>query len=409
MEKRGFIRILSLFAILFCISSCSITSCKDKPEDEKVRSVLLYISANNNLYSYAEECIQDLQKGYVPQYRDKSKILLVFFHIPGKTPTLSRYSCNKDGVVICETICIYEQEMNSAEISSFSRVVADAERTYPATERGLILWSHATGWLPEGYYSNPLDIAGDMLSQPIEDPYRFLVKSNADKPLRKSFGSDSNSEMEITELAAALPHTYEFILFDCCLMGGIEVAYEFKDKCEYMLFSPTEILADGFPYNKIFNPIFNIENREEALTKVCLDFFAIYDAQTGIYRSATVSMVKSSALEDLARVCASIYRNNQDSILAMDEFPLQIYYRYDKKWYYDFEDIVSRIATPEQYLEFKTALDRTIVYKAATDIFLNIEIERYSGLSTYLPRARYKVLNDFYKTLKWNMATGYVK
>ena len=195
MKKRGFIRILVLFALLFCVSSCSITSCKEKPEDEKVRSVLLYISANNNLYSYAEECIQDLKKGYVPQYQDKSEILLVFYHTPGKTPTLSRYSCNKDGVVICETICIYEQEMNSSQVSSFSRVVADAERTYPATERGLILWSHATGWLPEGYYANPLDMAGDKSLQPVEDPYRFLVKSNEGEPLQKSFGSDMYRNM----------------------------------------------------------------------------------------------------------------------------------------------------------------------------------------------------------------------
>ncbi|HPK30750.1 MAG TPA: hypothetical protein PK979_06885, partial [Bacteroidales bacterium] len=61
MKKRGFIRILSLFALLVCISSCSLTSCKDNPEKEKVRSVLLYISANNNLQSYAEECIRDLK------------------------------------------------------------------------------------------------------------------------------------------------------------------------------------------------------------------------------------------------------------------------------------------------------------------------------------------------------------
>ena len=149
MEKRGFIRILWLFALFACISSCSVTSCKENPEEKKVRSVLLYISANNNLYSYAEECIQDIKKGYVPQYKDQNNILLVFYHVPGKTPTLSRYSCNKDGVVLCETICIYEQEMNSSQISSFSRVVADAERTYPATDHGLILWSHATGWLPE--------------------------------------------------------------------------------------------------------------------------------------------------------------------------------------------------------------------------------------------------------------------
>ena len=192
-------------------------------------------------------------------------------------------------------------------------------------------------------------------------------------------------------------------------MGGIEVAYEFKDKCEYMLFSPTEILADGFPYEKMFDPIFNVENREDALKQVCSDYFAIYDAQTGIYRSATVSMVRCNALEKLAEVCTSIYHNNQDSILTIDESQLQIYYRYDKKWYYDFEDIVSRIATPAQYAEFKTALNGAIVYKATTEIFLNISIERYSGLSTYLPRPQYKNLNNFYKTLKWNIATGYVK
>ncbi len=409
MEKRGFIRILLLFVLLFCISSCSITSCKKNPEDDKVRSVLLYISANNNLHRYAEESIQDLKKGYVPQSRDKNNILLVFYHVPGKSPALFRYSCNKEGEVLCETICIYEQEMNSSQISSFSRVLADAERSYPATERGLILWSHATGWLPEGYYSDPKDHTEAISSQQIEDPYRFLVKSPTEEPLQKSFGSDNNSEMEITELATVLPHNYEFILFDCCLMGGIEVAYEFKDKCEYMLFSPTEILADGFPYEKMFDPIFNGKNREEALKQVCSDYFDIYDAQTGIYRSATVTMVRCNALEELAGVCASIYRNNQDSILTMDSFPLQIYFRYNKHWYYDFEDIVSRIATPEQYEEFKAALDRAIAYKAATDIFLNINIERYSGLSTYLPRARYAILNDFYKTLKWNKATGYVK
>ena len=409
MKKRGFIRILSLFALLVCISSCSLTSCKDNPEKEKVRSVLLYISANNNLQSYAEECIRDLKLGFVPEYKDKSKILLVFYHIPGKAPTLSRYSCNKDGVVISETISIYEPEMNSSQITSFSRVLADVERSFPADYRGLILWSHATGWLPEGYFANPLDRIGDKSYKPVEDPYRFLVKSSTDGTPQKSFGSDNNSEIEITDLAAALRHNYEFILFDCCLMGGIEVAYEFKDKCEYMLFSPTEILADGFPYTKIFNPIFNVENRLEALKQVCSDYFAIYDSKTGIYRSATVSMIKSSALDNLAGVCGSIYRNNQDSILTMDASQLQVYFRFDKHWYYDFEDIVSRIATPAQYAEFKTALNGAIVYKATTEIFLNISIERYSGLSTYLPRPQYKNLNNFYKTLKWNIATGYVK
>lgn len=33
-------------------------------------------------------------------------------------------------------------------------------------------------------------------------------------------------------------------------MGGIEVAYELRNKTDYMIASPAEVISNGFPYEK---------------------------------------------------------------------------------------------------------------------------------------------------------------
>ena len=49
-----------------------------------------------------------------------------------------------------------------------------------------------------------------------------------------------------------------------------------------------------------------------------------------------------------------------------------------------------------------------VVYKDATEHFIDVDIKKYSGLSIYIPRPGYTVLNNYYKTLAWNKATGLV-
>jgi len=38
-----------------------------------------------------------------------------------------------------------------------------------------------------------------------------------------------------------------------------------------------------------------------------------------------------------------------------------------------------------------------------------VEIKHYSGLSIYIPRSEYTVLNNYYRTLAWNKAAGLVQ
>ncbi|MCK9625155.1 MAG: clostripain-related cysteine peptidase [Bacteroidales bacterium] len=386
-----------------------ITSCVCLEEKTNRRSILFYVAGNNSLSSYAEDNLASLCLGYMPEGGDDDDVLLVYYHTLTSNPYLCRYYKDADGKVVQEMIVTYDMNQNSADASVFSQVLSDAEQAFPADSHGLILWSHGNGWLPEGYYSNPVDkIAGSTeYSTNLDDPYLHLVKSD----YVKSFGENNGSEIEITDLAAALKQHYEFIIFDCCLMGGIEVAYELKDKCDYLVFSQTEILAEGFPYDIIMDPLFNTPEteRESAMIKISQSYFDLYYYQTGIYQSATISVVKTSALKQLANSCNKIFNNNRDKMEFVDPSEVQGYFRFNKNWFYDIDDYISRIASESEYNSFTSALNNAVIFKAATNYFLNLEITKYSGLSTYIQNPEYEYLNNFYKTLKWNIATGMVE
>ena len=56
------------------------------------------------------------------------------------------------------------------------------------------------------------------------------------------------------------------------------------------------------------------------------------------------------------------------------------------------------------------AINGCILYKGATPSFMGeFAIDTFSGLSMYLPSNGHKELNKYYRTLKWNKATGLVK
>ena len=65
----------------------------------------------------------------------------------------------------------------------------------------------------------------------------------------------------------------------------------------------------------------------------------------------------------------------------------------------------------------KNAVDACILYKAATPTFLlyktgggsGFKIETYSGFSMYLPCNGSDYLDNYYKSLAWNKATGLVQ
>jgi len=383
-----------LLPFTFIIIVSILSSCEKFGigEDYK-RVVLLYLAANNNLSGYANDNINALKAGYLPGEKDLD-IMLVYKHLSGSNPELIRLYRDASGKAVEDIVAVY-QDQNSATPLVLRSVLNKMKSIFPADDYGLILWSHATGWLPEGYYSKT-KTPGVFFT----DPYADIVKS---------FGEDRGTEMEITELKDALPFEFEFIIFDCCFMGGIETAYELRDKAEYIVASPTEILATGFPYDKVIRPMFEYE---ADLSEVCNIFYNHYKAQGAelptAYNSATIALYDTDELENLASVCRQIFEGNRDKIAALDRYSVQPYYRFDKDYFFDLEHFVSKIASPLQLTNFREALSDVVVAKWSTPHVLGIPIVNYSGISVYIPQSSGGELEQFYKGFSWNTDTKLV-
>lgn len=384
MRKINYI----FWAVIFIFA---FNSCEKNPSGKPAfnRVVVLYMAANNNLSSFADHNLDAIQKGFIPRENSKD-ILVVYQHIQGKTPKLVRLFKNSVGEIKEDVVAAYEDQ-NSANGDVLKAVLNKTAKIFPASEYGLILWSHATGWLPQGYYNSSHNQAF------FDDPYRDIVKS---------FGEDRGIEMELKELKAALPYKFSFIIFDCCLMGGIETAYELKELTDYIIASPTEILAYGFPYEIIMAPLFTSKaNLEEA----CELFYNYYNAQTGVNKSATIALYKTEKLKELAAITKVIFSNNEDKIKSLNMDEIQPYFRMNKRWYWDLDNFINKIATTTEYKQFNLALNQVVKAKWSTPSFLGIEINNFSGMSTYIQNPENSFLDSFYKDLDWGADTGMIK
>ena len=154
-KMRYFLKYIAmLLPVVLSVCSCSNMLFEDglKNGDMNVgRTVLVYMAADNNLAPYARKNIEDMKQGEVPDYFDdgSGNVLLVYADITGEEPKLIRLSRDRFGTVTEETLRVYDDQ-NSCSDSVMSAVLSDAATLFPSQESGLVLWSHGTGWLPEG-------------------------------------------------------------------------------------------------------------------------------------------------------------------------------------------------------------------------------------------------------------------
>ena len=379
---------------LFCALAMALTlfSCKKAEVEEIVvvkrpKTVLLYMVANNNLSNDAENSISRLQNGYIPS--DEGN-LLVYKHCAGMDPVLLHIKKGEEGTVVADTAYRFPPRV-SATKSALTQALNVTQALFPADSYGLILWSHGTGWIP------PLASFSSAAQEQI----------SGSGPER-TFGLDGKVELEIRDLAQAIPYKLSFMLMDACFMGGIETAYEVKDSVDYYIGSPAEILTESFPYHKIMQHIFKSTPDYAA---VCREYYDYYNAKSGSERSATVALMDCSKLAEVAEVAKRVFDQYGERIASLDLSLLQPYFRgSSSKYFYDLKDLVDAIADASLSAEFAAALERAVPYKATTPYFIELPIRSFCGVSTYVPgNPADTKLADYYKQYKWNQATGMIK
>lgn len=419
-------RILKNIAI-FILAALSLTSCKLScdcggiviPESyDKV--MILYSAGKNSLSSDLKEDINDLCSGYVPGVCS-GDALIVISHLNDPkviTPIVENVYTNLKGVVVRDTIMVLENGSMLTDKDVMRSTLARIEKTFKAKSYGMIYSSHATGWLPPGAYDNPgaWKSGARLLPRP-DGSVPYIEPTLADgEPRVKSIGQTAlgvrSYEMELKDFADALPFKLDYLLFDACLMGGIETAYELRGHCDLLGFSQAEILAEGLNYRTMGERL--LKGSEPDVLGVCKDYFEFYNAQSGVMRSATISLVDCRKLEPLADICRKLFDDKRAALAMLTDHDVQRYYRYNKKWFFDLQDILEKcVLSPDDSAALLEALDGCVIYKAATPEFMldysGFRIDTHCGLSMYLPSEGSSALDATYRELEWNKATELVE
>lgn len=364
-------KLITLFVIL-CLGFASCSDNEMPEPDQTKRTILVYMMANNSLDSYASRNIESMIAGATGKNLNGGN--LIVYHAPkGSTPELLQIK-EENGVVNKFHIQNYEKQ-NSADPTIMKEVINDVIKRYPADSYGLVLWSHGTAWLPSDY--------NNML---------------------RAFGQDGSNWMELDEMASGLPDdVFDFILFDACYMASVECVYELRNKADYILASPTETMADGWPYAEMIPQLFA---NELQLEKIGETFYNYYLNQS--YPYATVSLTKTSELENLKNAVHDILADKAESDIYgvnLSEMQRLEYLYASPGMLYDLNDYIKQLATAEQYSHFLSCMEKAVTYKAHTPKAYYyygtpqnaLPVNSYSGLTVFVPQQSMSKLLDWYK------------
>lgn len=353
-------KILICLTLAFTAAGCS--GHNDGPDvSEAPRAVLVYMVANNSLGQYHYD-LSDLEEMKIAAKAGdlKDSRLFVYHHSRDARPVLKEITPNGEHIVRQ-----YDTSASSVSSARMTQVISDFTNSAPAATRGIILWSHGSGWIENGIVENAAAVnAADATVSPL------------------SFGDDGGRYMNVTTLARVLQGKgFDYIYFDCCYMAGVEVVYELRRCADYIVGSAIELPSDGMPYDKTLRYLMK---KDADLVGAARTTFNHYDNMTGQSRTCAMSVIKTAALDDLADATRSVYALNNASSTGFAPQPFMT----SKCYLFDFGKYVDDLASASAELKakFDRALDEAVVYKASTPaIWDRLTLTYHSGLSTYLP------------------------
>ena len=379
-------------------------SCKEDlpdpivPEPEVAdRNIIAYIMGQNSLSSFIDDDVREMKRAVESGALGSNNRLLVYIDDYSAPRLLRLHRDTSTGKAVCDTIKRYEEQL-SVDPAVMQNVFSTVFEKYPADSYGLVLWSHGEGWLPD-----------------------FTPKS-------RWIGTDngnSGPKMNISELVSVLKQfpMFEFIFFDACFMESVEVAYELREYTKYMIGSVTETPGTGAPYQLMIAPM--CENPCN-IEKMIGDYYTYYSTTASSFEwtyGAAISAIDCSELSSLAQETRKVlsshatYLDNPDLSAVQKYGVREVAPNVYAPCYYDLNGFIKSFATDQEYGEWKQQLDKCVpesYRKSTPSCYANkgtliIDLEQYSGVSTYVmrPGSTYSKYNTYYKDLSWYTAAGW--
>lgn len=409
--------------LVIVLAACSNEIPEQQPAKRSGRTVLAYLISNNAGTSLDN----DLRNNVIDMYTalgnmKESCTLLVFYRpytgdTPLSNPTLMSFYTDGRGNVnnqpvlsgdnltfeaVCQIAQKKEYTMNSqiaTDPAVMKEVFTDMQIVAPSDSYGLILGSHASGWM----------------------------KGNSVQS--KAFGDDDGYNIDIPDLAGVLKNSFseklDFVLFDACMMGTAEVGYELKEVTSYCIASVMETPALGFPYKQVFSYLYS-ENID--YSAVCHEFISFNKVNNAW---GTCAVMNCSQMENLANAVKAKLSEWKDALSSVSMQNVQQYgvgsYRYFSYDVLDFfrelgrkSGVVKTTDLNEAIASVQSALNQAVIAKdclSGVDYDFDgvvIDGTRFCGIGMYIPEeynpyvANKTAWNDYYKqSISWYHAAGW--
>lgn len=373
---------------LLLISAAILPGCKKSGPEERVKSkrtVIAYMGGDGN--GLSSETTEKLNAMLSGMSGVDGKLLIYRDYVSSSGNKAALYSAELiDGRYRAVTVKDYGSE-NSASPDVFARSIKDAIDYAPAESYGLLVFSHGSGWLP----ANQNELNG-----------RTAREHTLHTGVGRSIIQDGYSSMETADFAAAIPEgTFDFIVFEACLMGDIESVYELSDKARYILASVTEIYSPGFRdiYPGSLRYLYREKPDLEAFGRAYMNLCR--NDKDG-YTYGTISLYDCAKIQPLVNAVRAPLRGRAtaDGYIA----DVQRFGRYQyRKCFLDLQDYISRFATPEELAAVNKALADAIPYKETTEAFGPVkddgfDINTYCGIAIYPEPGEYAGINKVHRT-----------
>jgi hypothetical protein len=196
-------------------------------EDLAEWTFLVYMQADNNLESFAEMNVSQMQRGI---YVDSTKVnVLVQWDQPDNNKTW-RYKVVKGGKIDAGSLSI---EMGINPGQELIDCATWVKNYYPAKKYAWILWNHGSGIE---------DISRVSRGILYDDSQHTLLTNQA---LMSSF----------TQIKTILGQPIDLLAMDACLMAMFEISYQLKGLAKIIVASEQVEPGSGYAYDAILNPL----------------------------------------------------------------------------------------------------------------------------------------------------------
>lgn len=407
--------------LVIVLAACSNEIPEQQPAKRSGRTVLAYLISNNKAGSLDTHLRDNVIDMYAALGNMKESCTLLVFYRPytddaplGKPTLMSFYADGRGNInnvaaltgaeltfdAVCYRIAQKKEYTMNSQIATdpavMEEVFTDMQKTAPSDSYGLILGSHATGWM----------------------------KGNSVQS--KAFGDDGGYNIDIPDLANVLKKSFseklDFVLFDACMMGTAEVGYELRETTSYCIASVMETPVYGFPYDQIL-PYLYTENID--YPAVCHEFMS-FNKTNNLW--GTCAVMDCSQMENLASAVKAKLSEWQDALSSVSMQNVQQYGVNSYKYFsYDVLDFfrelggksgVAETDLNEAIASIQTVLNEAVIAKECipnpSNSSFRVDEARFCGIGMYIPKeynpyvTNKTAWNSYYeRSISWYRAAGW--